>query len=337
MTLSGPRHIAFLVVPGFTLLDLAGPYEVFTQAIHALESRSRGIHPSAYILQSLSAGKSRKITSDSGLSIHCDFLMESFEQEIDTLFVCGIPNSLDAMPGKNVYQWIKKTMPAVKRLCSVCTGTFFLAEAGILEKRKATTHWELCGRLARDYPGIQVENDPIFIKDGNIYTSAGISAGMDLALALVEEDYGRKLALQVARQMVLYLKRPGTQSQYSTALTLQNTDYRPIQDLEIWIHKHLDTSLSVALLAEKAGMSPRNFARVFSRETGTTPAKYIEKLRLESARQLLTETQLELKEISEKCGFSSPDNMRKVFLKFFKTTPSLYRQNFRSAFPDHFY
>ena len=182
------------------------------------------------------------------------------------------------------------------------------------------------------YQDIQVENNPIFIKDGNIYTSAGISSGMDLALALLEEDYGRSFALEVARQMVLYLKRPGSQSQYSSVLTHQNTDYKPIQQVCDWINEHLHESITVESLSELVSMSPRNFARVFVRETTITPAKYIDKLRIETACRYLVDTSMSLKEIAAQCGLGSPDTMRKVFLKHIKISPLEYRRNFKTAF-----
>nr|WP_255495256.1 helix-turn-helix domain-containing protein [Dysgonomonas sp. 521] len=225
-------------------------------------------------------------------------------------------------------QWIRQQEGNIRRLCSVCTGSFFLAETGILSGKKVATHWAMCELLSRTYPDIRVESEPIFIKDGGIYTSAGISSGMDLALSLIEEDYGRALALEVAKQMVLYLKRPGTQSQYSLVLTYQKSDYRPVQDILNWITEHLSEELTVERLAEQSSMSPRNFARVFVRETGITPAKYIDKIRLERACRYLAETQLSVKEIAKKCGLGTPDNMRRIFVKYLHTIPTDYRRNF---------
>jgi transcriptional regulator GlxA family with amidase domain len=235
------------------------------------------------------------------------------------------------MVNKSTLRWLQEHASTIRRLGSVCTGAFILAEAGILNGRKATTHWMACEKLARLYPGISVEADPIFIKDGNIYTSAGISTGMDLALAMVEEDYGREIALRVARHLVLYLKRPGNQSQFSMVLSLQKVDYQPIQELQDWMIEHLDEELTVEIMAERASMSPRNFARVFLRETGITPAKFIEKLRFETARRRLEETNLTLEEISRECGLSGADIMRRLFLRHLKTTPSDYRRNFQTA------
>lgn len=325
------RHIAFLVVPNATLLDVTGPYEVFAQAIECMKNRG-GKAVTPYVLHTLSTTDDLAVKTASGLRIMCDQRMDQFDIKADTLFVSGVSNSLKDKVNEHVLDWIRQQSTKVRRLCSVCTGTFFLADAGVLAGKRATTHWEVCSRLAREHPEIKVEHDPIFIKDGHIYTSAGISSGMDLALALVEEDQGRELALEVAKQMVLYLKRPGNQSQYSSFLSHQDVDYRPIQEIENWIADHLERDMPVEKLAEQAGMSPRNFARVFVRETGTTPARYIDKLRIETACRYLVETQLSLKEIAESCGLKSIDHMRRTFVKYLELTPSEYRRNFKTAF-----
>ncbi|NDW09781.1 GlxA family transcriptional regulator [Dysgonomonas sp. 520] len=327
------RHIAFLVISDATLLDITGPLEVFYQANDCVESLNRK-GSFYYKIHTISVIKNKRIKTASGVVFDCDENIQDIDYEIDTLFIPGVPNRMqsDYRLGKKILNWIREQSLKVERICSVCTGTFFLAEAGILEGRNATTHWELCDRLAQDYPLIKVKKDPIFVKDGNIYTSAGISSGMDLALALVEEDSGRSLAMDVARQMVLYLKRPGNQSQYSSVLIHQNTDYKPIQDIENWIVDNLQGNLTVENLAEKASMSPRNFARVFLRETGITPAKYVDKMRVESACRYLVDTQLSFKEIAVLCGLGSVDNMRKVFMKYLQITPVDYRKNFRTAF-----
>ena len=326
------KHIAFLVIPDATLLDITGPYEVFAQAVECQKSDKKA--SDSYILHTISASDNRQVKTASGLKIDCEDSISTYNFEIDTLFIPGVPNSMQEhyILDEKLLQWIENQSHKVRRICSVCTGTFFLAEAGVLNGKRAVTHWEMCERLASQYPDIQVETDPIFVTDGNVYTSAGISAGMDLALALVEEDFGRALALDVAKQMVLYLKRPGSQSQYSTILTHQHTDYRPIQELEGWIPEHLHEELTVEKLAEFVSMSPRNFARVFVRETGITPARYIDKLRIETACRYLVETQLTLKEIAVLCGLTSIDNMRKVFLKYIHISPTDYREHFGTAF-----
>lgn len=329
------KNIAFLVMPDVTLLDVTGPYEVFTQAIEHQKSTDKD-DDTIYRLHTISTENSKLIESASGFKIYCDELLRSVDYEIDTLFIPGIPNSLirtyKEHLSKKTLLWIGKQSAKMRRICSVCTGTFFLAEAGLTEGKRVTTHWELCERLAKEYPMSKVDKEPIFIKDGNIYTSAGITAGMDLALALIEEDKGKTFALEVAKQMVLYLKRPGNQSQFSTVLTHQNVDFRPIKDIQEWIAQNIRHDITIELLARKARMSPRNFARVFVKETGITPAKYIEKIRIESACRLLVDTQLSIKEITYECGLGTVDNMRRQFQKYFQTTPNDYRKNFRSAY-----
>lgn len=326
------RHIVFLVIPDATLLDITGAYEVFSQAMEHIEENK--LQPDfCYQLHTLSVDKTKNVRTSSGMLIRCEENIRTFHYPIDTLIVPGVPNSRIEQYNlpKNILEWIAKQAEKVRRICSVCTGSFFLAEAGILTGRKATTHWAKCNVLSNKYFDIEVDGNSIFIKDGNIYTSAGISSGMDLALALVEEDFGKSLALEVARQMVLYLKRPGSQSQYSTVLTHQNTDYRPILEICDWILENLHETITVEDLSANILMSPRNFARVFVRETGVTPAKYIDKLRVETACRYLTDTNLSLKEIASLCGLGTPDNMRKVFFKQIKTSPAEYRKNFRTA------
>lgn len=327
------KHIVFLVLPDVTLLDVTGPYEVFSQTLEYMKANQIKSE-FTYELHTLSINKNKNIRASSGIIIQCLENIKSIGYSIDTLIVPGVPNTLIdeyKLPG-NVIQWIGEQAKSVRRICSVCTGSFFLAEAGVLTHKRATTHWEKCYALSSKYPEIEVDNNPIFIKDSHIYTSAGISSGMDLALALVEEDLGKSTALEVARQMVLYLKRPGSQSQYSHTLMHQHTDYRPIQEVCDWIAKHLDETITIEMLSDKTSMSSRNFARVFLRETGVTPARYIDKLRIETASRYLVDTRLSLKEISHICGLGSPDNMRKIFLKYIQISPAEYRRNFGTAF-----
>lgn len=324
------KHIVIIAPPATSLLDVAGPVEVFSKTIDFIKLYLPHITES-YTIHVLSTQASKVVTTSSGLPIVCEGGIKSINYPVDTVLVSGIPNAPDDMVPKEVLNWLKNNINKVRRIGSICAGAFILAEAGILDGKKATTHWRVCDKLARLYPKVKVENDPIFVKDGNIYTSAGISTGMDLALALVEEDYGKDIALSVARQLVLYLKRPGNQSQFSIVLTHQKADYQPIRELQEWIIDHLEEPLSVESLAEKASMSQRNFARVFLRETGITPAKYIEKLRLETARRRLEETQLTLEEISNECGVGNADALRRLFLRHMRTTPSDYRRSFATA------
>lgn len=320
------KHIAFLIMPNATLLDITGPYEAFSLAIQCLKSYGKD---ASYVLHTLSLDRNKIVKTSSGLCLLCEGSIKSLDYPIDTLFIPGIPESLEDMVDSKILSWIKQQSMQVRRICSICTGAFILAEAGILDNRKVATHWKLCDKLADNYPSLIVDSESIFIKDGHIYTSAGVSSGIDLALALIEEDYGRALALEVARELVVYLKRPGNQAQFSVTLKHQNSDYKPIQRIKDWLLEHLKDKITVEQLAGQALMSPRNFARVFSRETGITPAKYIEKLRLEAACRMLTETQLTLEAISNECGLTNVDSMRRLFLKHLKVTPSDYRKNFR--------
>jgi transcriptional regulator GlxA family with amidase domain len=213
----------------------------------------------------------------------------------------------------------------------VCTGSFILAEAGLLDGRRATTHWAWSAELARLYPRVIVDPDPIFIRDGNVYTSAGVTAGMDLALALVEEDYGREVALRMARDLVLYLRRPGGQSQFSTLLVAHESDCEPLRELRTWIVEHVDADLSVPALARRVAMSPRHFARVFTHEVGMTPGQFVAKVRVEAARRRLEESPQGVKVIAAECGFGNPDTMRRAFLRTLRVAPVAYRGRFRAV------
>src|SRR6185503_1710397 len=236
---------------------------------------------------------------------------------------------IDASADPATVSWLRSAATRSRRVCSVCSGAFLLAEAGLLDGRRATTHWAGCERLAELYDGIAVERDPIFVRDENVYTSAGVTAGMDLALALVEEDHGSRLALQVARNLVLYLRRPGGQSQFSAALSLQLTDRKPLLELEAWVLDNLQKPLAVPLLAERVAMSPRNFARVFTKEMKTTPAKFVECLRVEAARRRLEESHNSMETIADECGFGNVNSMRNVFQRTLKIAPGQYRRHFR--------
>ena len=325
------RHIVIIAPPNTSLLDVAGPMEVFSKATDYINMYMQNL-TGTYTLHVVSTESSKIVQTSAGLPIVSEGSIESINYEVDTVLVSGIPNAPDNMVDTATLNWLREHANTIRRVGSICAGAFILAEAGILDGRRATTHWRVCDKLARCYPKVKVESDPIFVKDGPIYTSAGISTGMDLSLAMVEEDFGRDIALAVARQLVLYLKRPGNQSQFSIILTHQKVDYQPISDIQDWIMDHLDEELTIEILAEKASMSPRNFARVFLRESGITPAKYIEKLRLETARRRLEETRLTLDEISNECGVGNADALRRLFLRHMKTTPSDYRRSFSTAF-----
>jgi transcriptional regulator GlxA family with amidase domain len=330
LSMSTTKHIVIVAPPDTSILDVAGPLEVFSKATDYIKNYVPDLQES-YTTHVISTQAVKTVITSSGLPIVCEGNFSSVNYEPDTILVSGIPGAPENMVPKALLNWLQERAKTTRRMGSICAGAFILAEAGILDGKRATSHWRVCAKLAKCYPKVKVEHDPIFIKDGNVYTSAGISTGMDLSLAMVEEDFGREIALAVARQLVLYLKRPGNQSQFSAFLTHQDVDYKPISDLQDWIVDHLNEDLSIENLAEKASMSPRNFARVFLRETGITPAKYVEKLRLETARRRVVESQLTLDEISSECGIGNADALRRLFLRHLRTTPSDYRRCFRTA------
>ncbi|WP_343670926.1 GlxA family transcriptional regulator [Chitinophaga sp.] len=317
------KHIALLITHNSTLLDFAGPLEVFTKAIDKAGP--------VYQTHIVSLEETNQIRTSSGMHITCEHNYATFHQSIDTLIIAGLPKDLPTNIHPAAIAWIQQQAPQIRRICSVCSGAFILAEAGLLNGKKATTHWSLCERLAAAYPAISVDVAPIFVRDGNVYTSAGITTGMDLALALLEEDMGKRFALEIARQMVLFLKRPGNQAQYSTVLAAQAIDHAPVREAVDWIMENLQTEITVEELAEKVLMSPRNFARVFVKEMNITPVKFMEKMRVEAACRSLTEQHLTQEEIAVACGFKNGENMRRVFLKVFDVTPSEYRKRFQTA------
>ena len=323
------KHIVIIVPPMTSILDVAGPLEVFTRTADYISNHIPSIKQS-YVTHVLSVDGASLVTTSSGLPIMCEGGLSSINYPVDTVLIAGRGSYTTDIPDI-LLRWLKKHANKIRRIGSICAGAFILAEAGLLNGRRATTHWQVYDKMAKLYPEVKVEREPIFVKDGNIYTSAGISTGIDLSLALVEEDFGRDVAVMIARLLVLYLKRPGNQSQFSNILMHQTVDYKPIQDIQEWIMTNLDKDLGVEALAERAAMSPRNFARVFLKETGVTPAKYIEKVRLETARRRLEETHLTIDDIASECGVGSADNLRRLFLRHLKTTPSEYRRSFATA------
>jgi transcriptional regulator GlxA family with amidase domain len=248
---------------------------------------------------------------------------------LDTLMIAGGPGVDAASADPALIKWISGRARTARRVASVCTGAFLLAASGVLDGRRAATHWSCCAELARRYPAVRVESDPIFVRDGAVWTSAGVTAGIDLALALVEEDLGRAVALAVARYLVVFLKRPGGQAQFSTALSLQAAEDR-FGALHAWIANHLADDISLPVLASRAGMSERSFSRRYVEATGLTPVHAVERLRVEAARRLLSESRLPVKRISQRCGFGSEETMRRSFLRLLATTPQDYRARFSS-------
>jgi transcriptional regulator GlxA family with amidase domain len=245
----------------------------------------------------------------------------------DTLIVPGGPGVDAAAADTMLVEWVRQRANEAHRVASVCTGAFLLGAAGVLDGRRAVTHWSFCAELARRFPAARVESDPIFVHDGPVWTSAGVTSGIDLALALVEEDLGRTVALAVARYLVVFLKRPGGQAQFSAALSLQSAEDQ-FGALHDWIGAHLSDDISLPRLARQAGMSERSFSRHYLEATGLTPGRAVERLRVEQARRLLSESRLPVKRISQRCGFGSEETMRRSFLRVLAATPQDYRVRF---------
>jgi len=326
-----------LTYDGAQNLDVTGPFEVFAMASDQWLHDYPGTAP-PYAVE-IVAARSGSIRMSSGIRLIADRRFQSVTGGIDTLIIAG-GNARTAAADPVLREWVRRMARTVRRLASVCTGAFILAEAGLLNGRRATTHWGAADALARRYPRITVEPDALFVRDGRVYTSAGVTAGMDLALALVEEDLGHALALAVARRLVLFLKRPGGQSQFSTHLAVQSLPTGPLKDLPEWILDHLDADLSVEALAARAAMSPRHFARVFAKGTGLTPAKFVEKARLEAARRQLEESTVPMKAVAGECGFGTAERMRRTFQRHLRVVPDDYRKRFVHAVnpsprPDH--
>lgn len=313
-------RVLILAPPGVQSLDVVGPAEIFWEAARRLGDQS------AYTVEivGIEAGP---ISATGSLRFLPDRTIDDAHIEADTLLVGGDPRLPPAVDPR-VTAWIARVAPQVRRYGSICTGAFFLAAAGLLDGRQVTTHWECAAELARRYPNVRVESDRIFIRDGPLCTAAGVSAGMDLALALVEEDFGRDLALTVARYMVLFLKRPGGQSQFSTHLVAQLTGKSAIQKVQQFILANLDQDASIAALAKHAQMSTRNFTRVFHREAGMTPAEFVHRARLDVARRLLEDSSASLKRVARDAGFASEETMRRAFAKSMGVGPADYRGRF---------
>jgi transcriptional regulator GlxA family with amidase domain len=320
-SLSSTRKIAVFAYDGVELLDVVGPLETFATA-----SSLAGGSLSPYAVEVV-AEKKGMIRSSSGLAIEATGSLHSL-RDVDTLLVAGGAAIDMVCTRSGVTESIAKHARTVRRIGSVCTGALLLAKAGLLDGRRAATHWNWCKRLSDLHPAVQVEKDPIFICDGNVWTSAGVTAGIDLALAMIEEDHGPDLALRVARELVMFRKRPGGQSQFSIELTAQSTRDDKIRRVQESILENPAADLSVDALAEQALMSPRNFARVFKRETGYSPAEFTECARLEKARACLESTAISIEEVAATCGFRSADVMRRAFLRHLDVTPTDYRERF---------
>ena len=311
------RRVVFAAVSPIQILDLTAPYEVFARC-------------GGYRVELVSSSRKGEVTSSCGLTMQCAVHYRKLRGSIDTLLVPGGDGAEQLLCEADFFRWLSAMSRRVRRIGSICTGATILAAAGILDGRRAVTHWRWCGRLAQSFPKVKVEKDPIYIKHGNVYTSAGVTAGIDLALALVEEDHGQKRALEIARDLVIFLKRAGGQSQFSSLLAAQVSARRPIEELQAWVMANLNRDLRVGALAQQCGMSPRHFARVFAAEKGLTPGTFVEQSRVHAARALLESSNEPIKVIAGRCGFGSLDSMRRSFTKILGVTPRAYAERFRT-------
>ena len=329
VTLGHMRTVLMVLFDQVQSLDVTGPLEVFTGA-----NTWRAGHGGApgYDIRTASLG-GQTVRTSSGLRVTPDEdLRESGSARPpapDLLIVPGGEGARRSDP--ELVGWLRTHGRRADRLVSVCTGAFLLAEAGLLDGRRVTTHWAYCGALAASYPAIRVDPDPIFIRDGNIATSAGVTAGIDLALALVEDDLGRDAALDIARHLVVFLRRPGNQAQFSAQLAGQLASREPLRDVQRWIADHPAADLSVDTLASQASLSPRQFARAFAAEVGVPPGRYVDRVRLETARRRLEDTADGVEQTAQACGYGTPEAMRRAFLRTLGVSPDEYRRRFRTG------
>ncbi|MFC3675093.1 GlxA family transcriptional regulator [Ferrovibrio xuzhouensis] len=322
-----PRHIVILTFPDGLLLDAAGPLEAF----HAADLLSRdapdGKLGAAYRVH-LASRQGGCLRMSNGIPVMTEKLDARLLARTDTLLVAGGPGARAAIDDAALHRLLRQAAGRVRRLGSVCTGNFPLAGAGLLDGRRATGHWRSCGWLAKRFPAIRFEADAIWVRDGNIWTSAGVTAGIDLALALIEDDHGSRLALEVAKALVVYARRAGGQSQFSALMTADATSDDRLARLGSLVRQRLRDDWTVERLAEAVGMSPRSFARHFAESFGTTPAQYVARIRLEAARAALEQTHQPLGQIARRCGFGSAETLRRRFHQSFRVAPADYRRRF---------
>jgi transcriptional regulator GlxA family with amidase domain len=318
--MAGMRIVA-VVFPDVQSLDVTGPTEVFSIA--------QRLGHAPYEIE-LVASSAAPVRASSGLCLVPDRAVSACRGPIDTLVVAGGLGTAAARRDERLVAWLRDAAGRSRRVASVCTGAFLLAKAGLLDGRRATTHWDACAALSRNHPEVKVEPDPIFVRDRDVYTSAGVTAGIDLALALVEEDAGRDAALEVARQLVVFVQRPGGQTQFSAQLAHPAARRPTLRELQAWLPDHLDEDLTVETLADRAFMSPRNFARAFRREVGVTPAAYVASLRVERARLELEAGDAPVEVVARRCGFGTVETMRRSFRRRLHTSPAEYRDRFRA-------
>ena len=325
-----PHRVVMLGYADAQVLDITGPLEVFARTARWLVDRGVCRQP-AYTVE-LVAARPGPIATSSGLRLIAERSYRDIDAA-DTLLIAGGIGCRQAMADEDVLRWIRDIAPSIARIGSVCTGALVLARAGLLARHTATTHWDYVDELARIDRSIRVQPDAIYVRDGNVYTSAGVTAGIDMALAMVESDWGQRTALAVARELVMFLKRPGGQSQFSSHLAAQFSDDDRLQELQLWILDHLDADLSVPALAARIAMSARNFARRFSASVGISPARYVGRARLDAARGKLEEGNLRLSRVAQRCGFGAEETMRRAFIAELGVSPREYRERFRTSAP----
>jgi transcriptional regulator GlxA family with amidase domain len=312
------RKVVIVGPPPVQILDVTGPLEVFSNA-------------PGYEIQLANPGLERTLKTNRGVVLADATPIADVQGPIDTLVIAGGPGAENGSYDPIFIAWIANAGSQARRVASICTGAFLLAEAGLLNGKQAVTHWTFCDRLAREYPKVAVRPEPIFLRDGSIYTSAGITAGIDLSLTLVEEDHGHETALRIARFLVMFLVRPGGQAQYSHMLSHQAITSQPLRELQVWMLQHLREPLTVESLAERIGMSARHFTRVCLRETGMNPGQFVDRMRVEAAQQVIDSSSRGLKEIADSCGFQSADAMRRTFLRVLGVTAAEYASRFKST------
>ncbi|WP_347927476.1 GlxA family transcriptional regulator [Pseudomonas helvetica] len=317
---NSPKTVHVLAFANVQLLDVTGPLQVFASANDM--AAQRGLPPP--YAPTVIADGGGAVMSSAGLALLAEPLPS---ESSDTLIIAGGWGVYTAAEDAALVDWVRQQAAVSRRVASVCTGAFLLAASGWLDGRRVVTHWTRCDQLAQKHPQLRVEPNPIFINDGPVWTSAGVTAGIDLALALVEADLGRGIALEVARQLVVFLKRPGGQSQFSVTLDLQQHGNR-FDELHAWIAENLSLDLGIPALALQAGMSERSFIRHYRADTGQTPARAIELIRVETARRLLSDTGVPIKRIAVQCGFGSEETLRRSFLRAMGVTPQAYRERF---------
>jgi len=312
------RKVVIIGPPPVQVLDVTGPLEVFSNAPD-------------YEIQLANPRLERTLQTNRGIVLADATPIVDVQGPIDTLVIAGGPGAECGSYDPNFINWITKVARQSRRVASICTGAFLLAEAGLLNGKQAVTHWSFCDRLAREYPKVIVRPEPIYLRDGSIYTSAGITAGIDLSLALVEEDHGHETALKIARFLVMFLVRPGGQAQYSHMLSHQAISSRPLRELQVWMLEHLREDLTIDPLSQRIGMSARHFSRVCLRETGMNPGQFVDRMRVEAAQQIIDSSSRGLKEIADFCGFKSADAMRRTFLRVLGITAAEYASRFKST------